>query len=135
MHSELTFRNENETISVNGSDITKKKFTLSDINLVNKFLKSNAAYATVIETNLSDSTKATDSVLALSTNTIANQFITGGKLRITCDDATNKRFVISENCATTDPGVTIKPINKFGDVATDLAGVTMDSTNYYLCYD
>jgi hypothetical protein len=132
----LNFRNESDTITVNGTAVTKKEFTLSDIDTVNRFLKSDAKYATVIETDVGAGTTATDSVAALADNSIASTFISSDKMRFTCEDSSgNKRFVVSENCAVTDPGVTSKAINKFGDVATDVAALTLNTSDYQLCYD
>lgn len=72
LNDELNFRNETNTITVNGSAITKKAFTLSNIDKVNRFLKSDAKYATIIETDVGANTSVTDSVAALNNNSIAS---------------------------------------------------------------
>lgn len=129
-NDELNFRNETDTITVNSNTVTKKAFTLSDIDTVNRFLKSDAKYATVIETDVTANTSVADSVAALADNSIASTYISGDKMKFTCDDATGKkRFIVSENCAVTDPGVTIKAINTLKDVATDVAALTLNTTD------
>lgn len=129
-NDELNFTNETDTITVNGNTVTKKAFTLSDIDTVNRFLKSDAKYATVIETDVAASTSVTDSVAALADNSIASTYISSDKMKFTCDDAAgNKRFIVSENCAVTDPGVTIKAINTLKDVETDVAALTLNTTD------
>lgn len=42
---------------------------------------------------------------------------------------------MSEDCSSTHSGVTIKSIYELQDVATHLGGVTLDTTDYKLCYD
>lgn len=106
---------------------------MSSIDTVNRFLFDNAKYTTITETDIAASTSATDAVKSLSDNSVASTYVTNDKVRFTCDSVTNKRFVVSQDCATTDPGVTVKPINQFNDVANDLLSVTLDNTNYYLC--
>jgi hypothetical protein len=106
---------------------------MSSLDTVNRFLFENADYATITETLVSNSTTNTDAVASLKNNAVASTYITNGKVRFTCDSSSNKRFIVSQDCATTDPGVTIKPINQFDNVATDISGVTLDNSSYYLC--
>lgn len=62
----------------------------------------------------------------LTSNANLSAFHASGKLRFECDDTGNaeKRFVVSEDCATTDAGVTAKSILDLENVATHIAALT-----------
>jgi hypothetical protein len=120
---------QNETSTVAGSTLTQKDFMLSDLDTVNRFILANPKIATISAT--ASGATVTDVAGDLSANTELSSFVTSGKLRFTCDTlaAPTKRFVVSEDCASTDAGVTIKNIYDMQDVATDVAALTLDTTS------
>lgn len=120
---------QNETSTVAGSTLTQKDFMLSDLDTVNRFILANPKIATISAT--ASGATVTDVAGDLSANTELSSFVTSGKLRFTCDSLTGgfKRFVVSQDCASTDAGVTIKNIYDMQDVATDVAALTLDTTN------
>lgn len=128
-NTNMNFRKESSTINVNGSSKSLKKFIMSSIDTVNRFIYENAEYTTITETDIGTSTSATDAVKSLADISVASSYLSNDRVRFTCDSTTNKRFIVSQDCATTDPGVTIKPINQFNDVANDLLSVTLDNTS------
>lgn len=99
-------------------------------------ISANPKYATVTELNYDVGTSTASIVgsdLAkdlTSLTELSSSLTTVGKLVFTCDDVvnSNKRFVVSEDCATTHSGVTIKSIYDLKDVATELAALTLDDT-------
>lgn len=120
---------QNETSTVAGSTLTQKDFMLSDLDTVNRFILANPKIATISAT--ASGATVTDVAGDLSANTELSSFVTSGKLRFTCDNLVsgNKNFVVSEDCASTDAGVTIKNIYDMKDVATDVAALTLDNTS------
>lgn len=121
---------QNETSTVAGSTLTQKDFMLSDLDTVNRFILANPKIATITAAATGGAT-VTDVAGDLSANTELSSFVTSGKLRFTCDTLAvpAKRFVVSEDCASTDAGVTIKNIYDMKDVATDVAALTLDNTS------
>lgn len=106
----MNFRNVHQNIEISpGKSTTQKNFIMSDLSSVNLFLKSNPKYSTVTETIQSNLAKETDLFKDIST---LGAPMLNGKIRFTCDDASTslKRFIVSEDCASTDNGVTIKSI-------------------------
>lgn len=136
LNTNMTFRNEtNNIVLTDGSSVTQKEFIMSDLSSVNLFLKSNPKYATSTEIdNATSATVGTDLFLDLSTISLP---MLNGKIRFTCDDVGTsfKRFIVSEDCATTDNGVTIKSIHELKDVTSALTNNPPTANNYPLCYD
>lgn len=120
---------QNETSTVAGSTLTQKDFMLSDLDTVNRFILANPKIATISAT--ASGATVTDVAGDLSANTELSSFVTSGKLRFTCDTLAvpAKRFVVSEDCASTDAGVTIKNIYDMKDVATDVGALTLNNTS------
>jgi len=98
----------------------QKNLAMSGIDTVNRFLLNSAKYATVTEVLVSNSSQQTDIALDLTTNSNLSSYQTGGQIRFECEDVDTgeKRFVVSEDCATTDTGVTIKNIYELYDIET-----------------
>lgn len=103
-----------------GSTLTQKDFILSDMNTVNRFVLDNPNIATITKVTSSDSSQVTDAAGDLTAVTPLSSFVQSGKLRFTCDDlaTNNKRFIVSQDCDTTDSGVAKKSIYDLKDVAT-----------------
>jgi len=97
---------------VAGSDLTQKEFILSDIDTVNRFVLENPNIATITTVTQSDSSQATDSAGDLTALTELSSLVQGGKLRFTCDDLAtgDKRFIVSQDCQSTDSTVAQKSI-------------------------
>jgi hypothetical protein len=132
--SGYTFANDSNTLTVNGNTMTQKQLGMQSLHEVNKFIKANAKYATA--TDLSASTTEIALDLGALSNLGSNFYDSGnGKMRFVCDDATNKLFVVSEDCATTDSGVAVKAINDFENVQTYVDALTLNTSTYQLCFD
>jgi len=122
---------------VAGSTLTQKDFILSDMDTVNRFVLDNPNIATITKVTSSDSSQVTDAAGDLTAVTPLSSFVQSGKLRFTCDDlaTNNKRFIVSQDCDTTDSGVAKKSIYDLKDVATYIATLTLDTSAYQVCYD
>lgn len=86
----------------------------------------------------SNSTQLTDIAYDLTSNSNLTSFLDqSGTIRFTCNDVDSNelRFVVSEDCATTDPGVTIKNIYDLSSVASHISALTLNTSAYQLCYD